>query len=83
MLGPLPRFAWASPVVVVGLVAGWMRGRGGFLFGLGAPRGVGPLFSVSGVGAGVFGCGLVLLPSLALFVGLHLDFGLKKVYYTL
>ena len=54
----------------------WMRGRGGFLFGLGAPRGVGPLFSASGVGAGVFGCGLVLLPSLALFVGLHLDFGL-------
>ena len=39
-----------------------------------------PLFSASGVGAGVgpcvFGCGLVLLPSLALFVGLHLDLGL-------
>ena len=36
--------------------------------------------TASGVGAGVgpcvFGCGLVLLPSLALFVGLHLDLGL-------
>ena len=48
--------------------------------GLGRSAGWSPLFSASGVGAGVgpcvFGCGLVLLPSLALFVGLHLDLGL-------
>ena len=53
----------------------WVRGRGGFCFLFGSGECL--RFSVSGVGAGVgpcvFGCWLVLLPSLALFGGLPLD----------
>ena len=50
----------------------------------GGRRGDGPGFSAGQLLAGALQqwrhvlCGLVLLPSLALFVGLHLDFGLKK-----
>ena len=53
----------------------WVSGRGGFCFLFGSGECL--RFSVSGVGAGVgpcvFGCWLVLLPSLALFGGLPLD----------
>ena len=49
--------------------------------GLGRFAVLGSLFFASDVGAGVgpcvFDCGLALVPSLALFVGLHLDLGLS------
>ena len=94
LLRPLPRFGWAFPVLVVGLAAvgGVVAAAVASSSGLGRSAVLRPLFPASGIGAGVgscvFGCGLVLLPSLALFVGLHLDLGLccawsgKKIGYT-
>ena len=58
----------------------WFGSEGKWSSGLGHSAVLDPLFSASGVGAGVgrcvFGCGLVLLLSRPLFVGLHLDLGL-------